>query len=60
MLFNVNFMAKWLEKHYRVFFRGPRLYVVQEFIMDTRHFKKSENIETMDVAKRLQDYASVI
>lgn len=31
-------------------------YVAHEFILDTRPFKKTANIEAVDVAKRLQDY----
>ncbi|KAL4689647.1 hypothetical protein H8959_012438 [Pygathrix nigripes] len=52
-ILNANYMAKRLEKHYRILFRG---YVGHEFILDTRPFKKSANIEAVDVAKRLQDY----
>ncbi|ELW69320.1 Glycine dehydrogenase [decarboxylating], mitochondrial [Tupaia chinensis] len=52
-ILNANYMAKRLEKHYRILFRG---YVAHEFILDTRPFKKSANIEAVDVAKRLQDY----
>ncbi|EDL41699.1 glycine decarboxylase, isoform CRA_b [Mus musculus] len=52
-ILNANYMAKRLEKHYRVLFRG---YVAHEFILDTRPFKKSANVEAVDVAKRLQDY----
>ncbi|KAF4025374.1 hypothetical protein G4228_017412 [Cervus hanglu yarkandensis] len=52
-ILNANYMAKRLEKHYRVLFRG---YVAHEFILDTRPFRKSANIEAVDVAKRLQDY----
>lgn len=55
-ILNANYMAKRLEKHYRVLFRGARGYVAHEFILDTRTFKKSANIEAVDVAKRLQDY----
>ncbi|KAL0607297.1 hypothetical protein AAY473_023899 [Plecturocebus cupreus] len=33
-------------------------YVGHEFILDTRPFKKSANIEAVDVAKRLQDYVN--
>uniref|UniRef100_A0A8C2RW68 glycine dehydrogenase (aminomethyl-transferring) n=1 Tax=Capra hircus TaxID=9925 RepID=A0A8C2RW68_CAPHI len=55
-ILNANYMAKRLEKHYRVLFRGARGYVAHEFILDTRPFKKSANIEAVDVAKRLQDY----
>eukprot|EP00061_Rhincodon_typus_P018109 g47136.t1 len=31
-------------------------YVAHEFILDVRPFKKTANIEAVDVAKRLQDY----
>ncbi|XP_028910492.1 glycine dehydrogenase (decarboxylating), mitochondrial [Ornithorhynchus anatinus] len=55
-ILNANYMAKRLEKHYKVLFRGARGYVAHEFILDTRPFKKSANIEAVDVAKRLQDY----
>ncbi|XP_069889333.1 glycine dehydrogenase (decarboxylating), mitochondrial [Dipodomys merriami] len=55
-ILNANYMAKRLEKHYRVLFRGARGYVAHEFILDIRPFKKSANIEAVDVAKRLQDY----
>lgn len=55
-ILNANYMAKRLEKHYRVLFRGARGYVAHEFILDTRPFKKSANVEAVDVAKRLQDY----
>uniref|UniRef100_D4A5Q9 Glycine cleavage system P protein n=1 Tax=Rattus norvegicus TaxID=10116 RepID=D4A5Q9_RAT len=55
-ILNANYMAKRLERYYRVLFRGARGYVAHEFILDTRPFKKSANIEAVDVAKRLQDY----
>uniref|UniRef100_A0A4X2K9D1 Glycine cleavage system P protein n=1 Tax=Vombatus ursinus TaxID=29139 RepID=A0A4X2K9D1_VOMUR len=55
-ILNANYMTKRLEKHYKVLFRGARGYVAHEFILDTRPFKKSANIEAVDVAKRLQDY----
>ncbi len=31
-------------------------FIAHEFILDVRPFKKSANIEAVDVAKRLQDY----
>lgn len=34
-------------------------YVAHEFILDTRPFKKTANIEAVDVAKRLQDYGEI-
>uniref|UniRef100_A0A6J0V3D8 Glycine cleavage system P protein n=1 Tax=Pogona vitticeps TaxID=103695 RepID=A0A6J0V3D8_9SAUR len=55
-ILNANYMAKRLEKHYKILFRGTRGHVAHEFILDTRPFKKTANIEAVDVAKRLQDY----
>uniref|UniRef100_A0A673M9Y5 Uncharacterized protein n=1 Tax=Sinocyclocheilus rhinocerous TaxID=307959 RepID=A0A673M9Y5_9TELE len=54
-ILNANYMAKRLENHYKILFRG---FVAHEFILDVRPFKKSANIEAVDVAKRLQDYES--
>uniref|UniRef100_A0A671LL98 Glycine dehydrogenase (decarboxylating), mitochondrial-like n=1 Tax=Sinocyclocheilus anshuiensis TaxID=1608454 RepID=A0A671LL98_9TELE len=54
-ILNANYMAKRLETHYKILFRG---FVAHEFILDVRPFKKSANIEAVDVAKRLQDYES--
>ncbi|KAM4708873.1 glycine dehydrogenase (decarboxylating), mitochondrial [Discoglossus pictus] len=55
-ILNANYMAKRLEKHYKILYKGSRGFVAHEFIVDTRPFKKSANIEAVDVAKRLQDY----
>lgn len=41
---------------YTVIFTG---YVAHEFILDTRPFKKTANIEAVDLAKRLQDYGKL-
>ncbi|MGH0189047.1 UNVERIFIED_CONTAM: hypothetical protein FKN15_033120 [Acipenser sinensis] len=55
-ILNANYMAKRLESKYKILFRGARGYVAHEFILDVRPFKKTANIEAVDVAKRLQDY----
>uniref|UniRef100_A0A8C5NER3 glycine dehydrogenase (aminomethyl-transferring) n=1 Tax=Gouania willdenowi TaxID=441366 RepID=A0A8C5NER3_GOUWI len=55
-ILNANYMAKRLESHYKVLFRGQKGFVAHEFILDVRPFKKTANIEAVDVAKRLQDY----
>uniref|UniRef100_A0A8C2YVV2 Glycine dehydrogenase (decarboxylating) n=1 Tax=Cyclopterus lumpus TaxID=8103 RepID=A0A8C2YVV2_CYCLU len=55
-ILNANYMAKRLESHYKVLFRG---FVAHEFILDVRPFKKTANIEAVDVAKRLQDYGTL-
>lgn len=82
-ILNANYMAKRLEGHYKILFRGTKGtdffnlfihkglllfniglpwfvgFVAHEFIVDVRPFKKTANIEAVDVAKRLQDYGTV-
>lgn len=55
-ILNANYMVKRLENHYKILFRGTKGFVAHEFILDVRPFKKTANIEAVDVAKRLQDY----
>jgi glycine dehydrogenase len=55
-ILNANYMAKRLEKHYAILYRGTTGLVAHEFILDLRPFKEAAGIEAMDVAKRLMDY----
>ncbi|XP_024517987.1 glycine dehydrogenase (decarboxylating), mitochondrial [Selaginella moellendorffii] len=55
-ILNANYMAKRLEDHYRILFRGKNGTCAHEFIVDLRAFKATANIEPEDVAKRLIDY----
>jgi len=55
-ILNANYMAKRLEEHYPVLYRGPNDRVAHEFIIDLRQFKATSGIEVVDVAKRLMDY----
>ncbi|XP_015783545.1 glycine dehydrogenase (decarboxylating), mitochondrial [Tetranychus urticae] len=55
-ILNANYMAKVLEKAYKILFRGKYGNVAHEFILDARDFAKTTNVEAMDIAKRLQDY----
>jgi glycine dehydrogenase len=55
-ILNANYMAKRLEGHYAVLYRGARGCVAHEFIIDLRPFKTTAGIEVDDVAKRLMDY----
>uniref|UniRef100_A0A8B9K9J8 glycine dehydrogenase (aminomethyl-transferring) n=1 Tax=Astyanax mexicanus TaxID=7994 RepID=A0A8B9K9J8_ASTMX len=55
-ILNANYMAKRLENHYKILFKGSKGFVAHEFILDVRPFKKTANIEAVDIAKRLQDY----
>uniref|UniRef100_A0A8C8MG03 glycine dehydrogenase (aminomethyl-transferring) n=1 Tax=Oncorhynchus tshawytscha TaxID=74940 RepID=A0A8C8MG03_ONCTS len=56
-ILNANYMAKRLESHYKILFKG---FCAHEFILDVRPFKKTANIEAVDVAKRLQDYGTLM
>jgi glycine dehydrogenase len=51
-----NYMAKRLEPHYPVLYRGARGQVAHEFILDLRPLKATSGVEAIDVAKRLMDY----
>jgi glycine dehydrogenase len=55
-ILNANYMAKRLESHYPVLYRGKHGNVAHEFIIDLRPFKTSAGIEAEDVAKRLMDF----
>ncbi|CAG9854691.1 unnamed protein product [Phyllotreta striolata] len=56
-ILNANYMSKILEQHYATLFKCPSSNLVaHEFIIDTREFKKTANIEAADIAKRLMDY----
>jgi glycine dehydrogenase len=55
-ILNANYMARRLEGHFPILYRGPGGLVAHEFILDLRGAKKSAGIEVEDVAKRLMDY----
>jgi glycine dehydrogenase len=55
-ILNANYMAKRLESHYDVLFRGKHGRCAHEFIIDLRPFEQSAGIKAEDVAKRLIDY----
>lgn len=55
-ILNANYMAKRLEKHYPVLFRGPAGTCAHEFILDVRPITDATGIEAEDIAKRLIDY----
>ena len=55
-ILNANYMAKRLEEHYAILYRGANGRVAHEFIVDLRPFEKSAGVSAEDVAKRLMDY----
>jgi glycine dehydrogenase len=55
-ILNANYIAKRLDPHYPVLYRGKSGGVAHECIVDVRHLKKTAGVEVEDVAKRLMDY----
>jgi glycine dehydrogenase len=56
-ILNANYMAKRLDGHFKVLFRGETGLCAHEFIIDVRGFDKSAGVTVDDIAKRLQDYS---
>jgi glycine dehydrogenase len=54
-ILNANYIAKRLDPHFPVLFKGKRGFVAHECIIDLRQWK-SVGTEVEDVAKRLMDY----
>ena len=55
-ILNANYIAKRLESHYSVLYKGSNGLVAHECIIDLRGFKKAAGIGAGDIAKRLMDY----
>jgi glycine dehydrogenase len=55
-ILNANYMAKKLEPHFKVLYRGHADLVAHEFILDVRSWKQTAGIEVEDIAKRLMDF----
>ncbi|CAH1395655.1 unnamed protein product [Nezara viridula] len=56
-ILNANYMSKRLEGHYTTLFRSESSgLVAHEFILDVREYKKTANVEAVDIAKRLMDF----
>ncbi|MFK8185794.1 MAG: aminomethyl-transferring glycine dehydrogenase [Phormidesmis sp.] len=55
-ILSANYIAKRLEGHYDILYKGTSGLVAHECIVDLRGFKKSAHVNVDDVAKRLIDY----
>lgn len=55
-ILNANYMARRLEKHFDVLYRGQSRLVAHEFVIDCRPFETSSNVTVEDIAKRLMDF----
>jgi len=55
-ILNANYVAKRLDPHFPVLYKGSKGFVAHECIVDVRPVKNSSGVEVEDVAKRLMDY----
>ena len=55
-ILNANYVAKQLDAHFPVLYRGKNGLVAHECIIDVRKYKESAGIGVEDIAKRLMDY----
>jgi glycine dehydrogenase len=55
-ILNANYVAKRLEGHYALLYKGSNGRVAHECIIDTRPFKDTAQVSVEDIAKRLIDY----
>ncbi|MEO5989135.1 MAG: aminomethyl-transferring glycine dehydrogenase [Candidatus Eisenbacteria bacterium] len=55
-ILNANYVARQLEKHYPVLYKGRNGTIAHECIVDPRGLKTSSGVEVEDIAKRLMDY----
>ncbi len=55
-ILNANYIARRLEPHFPVLYKGSHGTVAHECIVDTRVVKGSSGVEVEDIAKRLMDY----
>jgi glycine dehydrogenase len=55
-ILSANYIAKKLEKHYPVLYKGKNGLVAHECIIDLREIKKTSGVDVTDAAKRLMDF----
>ncbi|WP_043338311.1 aminomethyl-transferring glycine dehydrogenase [Belnapia moabensis] len=55
-ILSANYIARRLEGHFPVLYRGLRGMVAHECILDCRGFQQGGGVMVEDIAKRLQDY----
>jgi glycine dehydrogenase len=55
-ILNANYIAKRLESHFPVLYKGDHGTVAHECIVDTRVVKGASGVDVEDIAKRLMDY----
>lgn len=53
---NANYLKESLKDHYPILYTGNKGHVAHEMILDCNNFKRTANVEAIDIAKRLMDY----
>ncbi|MGZ3775091.1 MAG: aminomethyl-transferring glycine dehydrogenase [Bdellovibrio sp.] len=55
-ILSANYIAKKLDQHFPVLYKGKNGLVAHECIVDNREIKKTSGIDVTDIAKRLMDF----
>ncbi|MEI6648783.1 MAG: aminomethyl-transferring glycine dehydrogenase [Actinomycetes bacterium] len=55
-ILSANYIAKRLDAHFPVLYKGENGYIAHECIIDLRELTKTSGVSVDDVAKRLMDY----
>ena len=55
-ILNANYMAKKIENHFPILYKGITGFCAHEFIIDIRPLRQNSGISEEDIAKRLMDY----
>src|SRR5438270_1368502 len=55
-ILNANYVARRLDEHFPLLYKGKNGFVAHECIVDLRKVKRDAGVEVDDVAKRLMDY----
>jgi len=55
-ILNANYIKTKLEKYYPILYTGVKGRVAHEMILDCNAFKRTADIEVIEIAKRLMDY----
>ena len=55
-ILNANYIAKRLDAHFPVLYKGAHGTIAHECIVDTRLVKQPSGVDVEDIAKRLMDY----
>ena len=55
-ILNANYIAERLKPYYKILYTGNKGHVAHELILDCNEFKRTADVEAIDMAKRLMDY----